>query len=297
VAAEYGLPGMAEDGPPEATAEQGAPGVTAADGPPRVAALRLHPLKSGAAVPVHEAYFDATGCRGDRRWLLVDAGGRFLTQREHPRMCLIRAEPLQGGLRLEAPGVAAADVAEPAGPGRLPVDIWGDRVAAAPSSAAADRWVSRFLGFPCRLVHFPVDGERLIGEPEAAPGDRVFFPDRYPILLLSEGSLDALNARLAEPLPVERFRPNLVVAGVAPHDEDGWARIRVGGAELDVVKGCARCAVTTVHPASGERGVEPLRTLATYRQWDGKVWFGQNAIPRVAGTVRVGDPVTVLARR
>lgn len=264
---------------------------------PRLSALRVHPLKSGAALAVEEILLGPLGCAGDRGWMLVDQAGSFLTQRAHPRMCLIRAVPLPGGVRLEAPGAAALEVMEPAREERLAVEIWGDQVLAAPAAAAAHAWVSAFLGLPCRLVHFPEDAARRIGEPQAAPADRVLFPDRYPVLLFSMASLHALNARLPAPLALERFRPNLVFDGVAAHAEDRWARIRVGHVELDVVKGCARCAVTTVDPATGLRGSEPLRTLAGYRQRDGKVWFGQNAIPRGSGTVRVGDAVEVLATR
>jgi uncharacterized protein YcbX len=284
--------------------------------------LYLYPIKSTAPLAVREAAVESRGLAHDRRWMVVTPGGQCLTGRELARLTLVRARPDSGGLALEAPGMPALRVdAPPAegvasaglpGTGRggatevplstdggpVEVTIWGSTVAARGASAAADAWLSDFLLQPVRLVHMGEDSRRLIDEPQAAPADIVSFADGYPLLLISQDSLDALNARLSQPVSMLRFRPNLVVAGAGePHAEDTWRRVRVGEVEFDVVKPCSRCVFTTVDPQRGERDPsgEPLRTLVTYRRTGEGVTFGQNLIPRSLGTVRSGDRVEVLA--
>jgi uncharacterized protein YcbX len=263
-----------------------------------LAAIFVYPVKSAAGIALDAAELDAFGLRHDRRWLVVDPAGRFMTQRRHPRLALIRPTLGADTLTLDAPGMPALalPLAPPAAAAER-VRIWSDDVAARSAGDDAARWVSAFLGTPCRLVYMPASTVRQVSLRHGKPGDRVAFQDAYPLLLLSEESLDALNARLAEPLPVNRFRPNLVIRGAGgPHAEDAWRRIRVGAIELDVVKPCARCTITTVDQATGCRdGKEPLRTLATYRRGpNGGVLFGMNAIHRARGTLRVGDAVEVL---
>jgi uncharacterized protein YcbX len=159
---------------------------------------------------------------------------------------------------------------------------------------AAAHTISAHLGTPVRLVHMPDSSVRSVNPDYGRASDRVSFADAFPLLLIAQESLDALNARLAEPIPILRFRPNIVVAGGRAHAEDEWRRIRLGRIECVVVKPCSRCATTTVDPATGVRGKEPLRTLTTYRSWNQKVWFGQNLIHRQQGEIGVGDPVEVL---
>ena len=186
-----------------------------------------------------------------------------------------------------------------AGGEALEVEIWGDRVQAVAPHPEGDAWLSDFLGAPVRLVYQP-DRSHRPTDPHFAPGAEVSLADGYPILVLTRASLDELNRRLAEsgsgPLPMDRFRPNLVVEGpVTPHAEDGWRRFQVGGVAMAGVKRCARCAVTTVDPATGARGKEPLRTLAHYRRdLEGRVFFGQNVVPLGVGAVAVGDRVELL---
>jgi hypothetical protein len=173
------------------------------------------------------------------------------------------------------------------------VTVWDDSVVASDQGDAAATLLSDHLGQPCRLVR--VDEARIADQAYAAPGTVVGFADGFPLLLITDASLGALNGRLPMPLPIDRFRPNLVVSGAEPFAEDGWRRIRIGDIELDVVKPCARCTITTVDQATGRRdGAEPLRALGTFRRGRRGVLFGQNLVHRSQGLLRVGDPVEVL---
>lgn len=263
----------------------------------RLSALYVYPIKSSAPLETPEAEVEPRGLRHDRRWMVVDAQGQFLTGRQLPRMTLLRALPSARGLRLEAPGMDALEVALTADAAGLPVTVWKSEVVAWSVDAAADAWLSRFLGQPARLVHMDARVSRPVDSPYAKPGDEVSFADAFPLLLISRAALDGLNARLDRPVSMLQFRPNLVVDGAVAHAEDAWKRIRVGEVEFDVAKPCARCVFTTVDPTTGQRDArgEPLRTLAGYRRMQGGVMFGQNLIPRSAGILRAGDRLQVLA--
>ncbi|MGM0575195.1 MAG: MOSC domain-containing protein [Myxococcota bacterium] len=264
----------------------------------RLAAVYVHPLKSARGLRVDAWPADEMGLVRDRRLMAVDEHGRFLSQRNHPRMALLRPSLEGVRLRIEAPDMPDSLVVPlygDDGPGRE-VEIWGDRVEAL---AVEDHgWMSRFFGFPAGLVRIPDHARRQVDPRYAREGDRVGFADGFPFLLIGQGSLDDLNGRLERPVSMERFRPNLVIEGAPPFAEDAWRRIRVGDITFEVAKPCARCVLTTVDQASGEPdGREPLRTLATYRTAEGGVMFGQNLLHRGLGTLRVGDPVTVLETR
>lgn len=267
-----------------------------------LASIHIYPMKSCAPLPLDMAAVQTRGLARDRRWMVVDAHDKFVTGRQQPRLTLIRARPDGDALQLSAPGMPDLRVAAPQADGaRLETAVWGAAVRPLLADSGAHDWISSHLRGAFRMVHMddacvrPVkakyDGKYGID------GDEVSFADAFPLLLISQAALDALNARLAEPLPILRFRPNLVVANTAPHAEDGWKRIRVGDIEFDVVKPCVRCVFTTV---DFERGAfdpsgEPLRTLIKYRRSADGVTFGQNLIPRGAGTLRVGAAVEVLA--
>lgn len=262
-----------------------------------LSALHLFPLKSCAPLVVAEAVVTPRGLLHDRRWMAVDSAGRFLTGRKHPRLTLIRATPSAAGLDLCAP--AMPDLALVAAPERERIDVtvWDSQVSASAAPLAADAWISQFLGIPARLVHMADDCLRPVSPTHSQPGDVVSFADGYPLLLISQAALDQLNQRLATPVPMLRFRPNLVIANTAPHAEDDWRRIRIGGIDFDVVKPCIRCVFTTVDFERGERDPsgEPLRTLMGYRRTDKGVAFGQNLIPRGSGRLRLGAPVEIEA--
>lgn len=263
-----------------------------------IASLHIHPLKSCAQLDVDALDITARGPAGDRRWLIVDAAGRFVTAREHAAVVGIRAVPDAHGLVLDAPGMPALHVATPpADTTRIPVSIWKDTVVAQRFDASTDAWLTRYLGFPAHLAHMDDATHRAVDPDYGAPGDVVSFADAYPLLVISQSALDGLNARLARPVPMARFRPNLVVAGAAAHAEDGWRRVRIGAIEFDAVKACTRCVFTTIDPASMTRDPdgEPLRTLSRYRRAPKGVTFGMNLIPRGTGVVQRGDAVRVLA--
>lgn len=262
-----------------------------------LASLSLYPLKSCAPLPVAVADVALRGLAHDRRWLLVDAAGRFLTGREWPRLTAVRARPEGGGLALQAPGMPDLHVPAPAADGTVPVVVWKDTVDARPCGEAADAWFTRFLGLPARLVHMDAGVRRPLAGKHGHPGGEVSFADTAPLLVITRAALDGLNARLAAPVPMERFRPNLVVEGAPAHAEDGWSRVRIGDIEFDATTPCGRCVFTTVDLATGQRDArgEPLRTLATYRRGEKGVTFGRYLVPRGTGSLRVGDPVEVIA--
>jgi uncharacterized protein len=265
-----------------------------------LSALSLHPLKSSAALPVEALEIEPRGPRFDRRWLVVDADGRFVTARAVAELVLVRAEPLGAGLRLSAPGMASLDVVPPpVDAPRLPVTIWKDTVDAPRADSAADAWLSAFLQREVRLVHMDDAARRAVDPAYGHEGDEVSFADGYPLLAISQAALDGLNARLVDagcaPVTMAHFRPNLVIDGVDAHAEDGWRRVRIGGIDFDAVKPCTRCVFTTVDPVLGRRrdDGQPLDILKDYRRTPAGITFGMNLIARGTGTLRVGDAVTL----
>jgi len=266
-----------------------------------LASIHIYPLKSGAPLALDQGVVETRGLAGDRRWMLVDANGKFVTGRQQPRLTLIRAQPIESGLRLSAPDMPDIDLAAPSTGTRIESAVWGAPVNPLLADDAAHDWISAYMRAPHRLVHMDADCVRAMkAKYDGRYGnddDEVSFADGFPLLLISQAALDQLNTKLAAPVPMLRFRPNLVVAGTAPHAEDQWKRIRVGAIEFEVLKPCVRCVFTTVE---FERGVfdpsgEPLRTLLKYRRSADGVTFGQNLIPRGHGIVRRGDAVEVLA--
>ncbi|MBS0557872.1 MAG: MOSC domain-containing protein [Proteobacteria bacterium] len=263
----------------------------------RLATIHVYPLKSGAALTLHSARVQARGLEHDRRWMLVDAAGKFITARTYPRLTLIRAEPAgDGDLHLRAPGMPDLHLVVPVNGGRSDVEVWDSHVQALVAEAAANDWISGFLGLRAQFVHMDHACRRTVDPAHSQPGDIVSFADGYPLLLITQASLDLLNSKLALPVPMLRFRPSIVVDGTAPHAEDAWKRVRIGDIEFNMAKPCIRCVFTTVDFERGEfdPAGEPLRTLLTYRRTPKGVSFGQNLIPRGTGLLRVGDAVEVL---
>jgi uncharacterized protein YcbX len=276
----------------------------AEDATAAVASLHVYPVKSCRGIELPEARLARTGIEHDREWLVVSPAGRFVTQRELPRMALIGTALTAQQLVLSAPDMAPLALplqrqATTASAAREVV-VWDDRCAAQDQGDAAAAWFTRFLGRPLRLVRFDPAGQRLSSAKWtgglAAP---TLFSDGFALLVLSLGSLADLNARLETPLPLNRFRPNLVLRDVAPYAEDAMHELQAPGLRLRLVKPCARCIITTTDQATGEQqGAEPLRTLRGYRQdraLKGMV-FGQNAIVIEAGTLRSGQQLAVRMR-
>jgi uncharacterized protein YcbX len=268
---------------------------------PTLSALHIYPLKSCAPRTLDIAVVERRGLANDRRWMVVDVSGKFLTGRQQPRLTLIAATPEDGGLQLDAPGLPTLREPLPAANGaRVRTAVWGAAVTPLLASDQANTWISTFLGAPCRLVYMDSACVRAVKEKYdgqyGEDGDEVSLADAFPLLLISQGALDLLNSKVAQPLPMLRFRPNLIVDGTEPHAEDRWKRIRIGALEFDVVKPCTRCVFTTVDFEHGrfDPSGEPLRTLKTYRRSPDGITFGQNLIPRSTGTLRVGDALHVL---
>ncbi|PBC65717.1 MOSC domain-containing protein [Streptomyces sp. Tue6028] len=265
--------------------------------------IHVHPVKAFRGESPREAVVEPWGLAGDRRWALIDDGGKVVTQRQQPRLALAAAELLPGGgLRLSGPGREPIDVTVPARAGTTVLDIFGDKVEGVLADDAAHVWCSAYLGTDVRLVHMDDPATCRPVDPDfARPGETVSFADGYPLLVTTLASLDALNSLIAQgdhahegPLPMNRFRPNAVVSGTDPWAEDDWSRIAIGEVTFRVAKMCGRCVVTTTDQSSAERGKEPLRTLGRHRRVGNQLIFGQNLVPESRGTLRVGDPVTVL---
>jgi uncharacterized protein len=277
-----------------------------------IQSLHLYPIKSLGGIAVSEAVVDEKGFRHDRRFMLVTPSGDFITQRANGNMALIDVTIIGETLRVwhrHAPDDALMVPLNPE-PETLipiPVSIWdSDNVGAVAVSDEADAWFSRVLAQPCRLVFMPYRTRRAITSsyvradtPEAHP--IVSFADGFPYLIVSQESLDELNRRLPEPIEMARFRPNIVVSGVTgPHDEDAWAEYSLGPATFYGPKPCVRCMLTTIDPQTGRKGLEPIKTLATYRRVNNNIIFAANAIADHTSTgqvVRVGDAVCVIRRQ
>ena len=257
--------------------------------------LWAYPLKGAAGIAASEWELDSFGLAHDRRWMVVDGEGRFISQRTDPLLGQVR--PSLDRMHLSLHSASAGDLTLPVAPDggvRTKVRVWADDVDATDCGDRAASFMTRHLGREARIVHMPDSTVRPVPAGYAPAGGRVSFADAFPLLIIGDGSLDELNRRLEQPVEMLRFRPNVVVGGAAPHQEDTWRRVRLGDVECDLVRPCARCAVPTIDLATGESGREPTRTLAGYRRWDRKVWFGQNAVHRSPGTLTLGAAVEVL---
>ena len=267
----------------------------------RLAALFVYPVKACGTIRLETGVLGPWGLLHDRRWMIVDAEtGHFLTQRLHPELATVRTSLGPDALELTLPDGAAIRLPLDDRGVPRPVEVWGDRVAAVEPDADASATIGRWLGRAVALVRFPETATRPCDPAHAPTGSGTAFADGFPLLVTTTGSLDALNEAIGSrgggALPMSRFRPNIVVDGVAAGAEDGASRLEVeGGLVLDLVKRCERCAVTTVDQATGRKtGKEPLATLALGRtdKTTGGVWFGQNAVPRLAAgetaSLRVG---------
>lgn len=273
--------------------------------------LNIYPVKSLQGIGLGEARVTKRGFEHDRRWMITGPEGKFFTQRELPKMATISIALEPDGLRFSAPGIE--DLTVPSRPDNGEsgqVQVWSSVCAAEFYDETVSGWFSEVMGTKCRLVYMPEETKRGINPIFNTGEDIVSFADGYPFMALGETSLADLNARLEEQLPMNRFRPNLVIGGAAAYAEDSWKRVRIGGTIFRATKPCARCAITTVDQARGVfAGKEPLRTLAGYRQakqvmpeayaamgmGGNDVLFGQNLVPEnVGGWVRVGDSVEVL---
>jgi len=270
--------------------------------PATVSALHVYPVKGLKGLDVDGARCTDRGLENDRRWMLVDAHGEFLTQRVLPRMATVWTAIGNDMLELSAPDMDTIEVPlVPRGGDAMRVRVWRSDCDALAPSPEADAWLSEYLGIRCRLVNMPDSTRRESNPDYAGKGKLVSFADGYACLATSESSLADLNARLMakghRALPMNRFRPSIVLAGSRAYEEDGWKRIAIGEALFGAAKPCGRCQVTTTDQSTGEVvGPEPLATLATYREHpEFGIMFGMNWVMLETGTIRVGDIVRVLA--
>jgi MOSC domain-containing protein len=266
--------------------------------PATLSEIHVYPVKGLKGIDLDAALCTERGLEHDRRWMVVDREGVFLSQREHPRMATVWTELTADALILSAPDRSPVDVplahrgAQP-----IAVRVWKSTCEAIPVSRYADAWLTDYLGLECRLVHMPDATHRLSNPAYAGPDRLVSFADGYAFLAIGAASLDDLNHRLAAKgsarLPMNRFRPNFVISGAAPYAEDAWGDIRIGTALMRAVKPCGRCQVTTTDQSTGElRGPEPLATLAEYREsGEFGLMFGMNLVALAPGAIRIGDSV------
>ncbi len=266
---------------------------------PYISSLHVYPIKSCAGHEVNRAELDARGILYDRSWIVVGSGGGMLTQRDTPALALVRPAVENGGLVLSAPGMEDLAVPRTEEGNIRNVEVWGDACDGIDQGDDAADWFSSYLDTASRLLYFKPGFVRPV-DPDYAtrPGDQVGFADGFPLLMISEASLADLNARLASPVRMNRFRPNVVVADCPPYAEDTWKHVRAGNLELDLVKPCGRCATILVEQESGTPGKEPLRTLATYRKLGRPTpSFGHNAVHRSPGVLEAGMAIQILDMR
>ena len=256
----------------------------------------IYPIKSLGGIRLTEAKVEERGFQFDRRWMLVDQKGVFLTQRTHTQMALLQVELGESGLivfdkrnpedTLQIPYNQISDQ-------EIEVEIWDDRVLATIVDPVLDTWFSDKLGMPCHLVIMPESTQRKVSPKYAVNDESVSFADGMPYLILGQESLNDLNSRLEKPVTMDRFRPNIVFSGGQSYVEDSWKKIRIGAVEFQVVNPCARCVLTTIDQETGLQGKEPLKTLAGYRTIGNKVYFAQNMVALETGTLRIVDQIIV----
>lgn len=261
-----------------------------------VASLHVYPLKGAGGMAPTTWTIEERGLRHDRRFMLVHLDGSFTSQREYPRLALLRAEVVDEVLHLSS---TTETIPVPFGLDRgssCTVRVWGDETIARHLSPDADRLASDVLGTPVRLVWMPENATRTTDASRGEPRRRIAFSDAAPILLVGSATLDELNRRLAAagraPVPMDRFRPNIVLSGSGPGEEDRWTRLDFCGLSARVSTACKRCQVVTIDQRTAERrGPEPLETLATYRKAGNSVVFGRYLMPDGSGAIEVGGPV------
>ncbi len=263
----------------------------------KIAELAVYPVKSLRGISLPRMTFDAFGPAGDRRYVVVDRKGRFVTQRDYSKMALVQVAVCGDALNFSAPSMPAFALTPRIASDTLRRDVivWRDTVSASDMGDEVASWLSSYLGTEVRLCFMPEDSVRAVDPQYGRAGDRVSFADGFPVLLIGAASLEALNHALPQPITSARFRPNIVVAGAEPYAEDSWRRIRVGAIEFDVVKPCSRCVIPSIDLDTAQRQAVVAQTLARLRRRDNAVYFGQNLIARGCGEIAVGDEVVVLA--
>ena len=260
-----------------------------------VTELNIYPVKSLRGLALDAMDILSMGPERDRRWMLVDSSGRFISQREENRLCLVDVALEPGQLLLSAPPQTPLSVSLDGAGQSCQVEVWDDRVDAVDCGDEAAQWCTDFLQRDSRLVYMPGSYHRQVDLAYGLAGDALGFADGFPLMLISQASLEDLNQRLSTPVSMARFRPNIVVSGCAAFAEDHWAAVKIAGLDFDVVKPCSRCVIPSINPDTAEKNPEVVRQLASYRRKAGKVYFGQNLIHRDQGVISLGDSLTVVS--
>jgi len=259
--------------------------------------IHIYPIKSLGGISLQSAKVEERGLQYDRRWMLVDKNGMFLTQREHPQMALlqvnIKDDTLQVSHKVKAISNLQLPISSEQLSNHMVVNVWNDVVIAKNVSHDADLWLSEALNLDCQLVFMDNDSDRFTDRKYVDEPHHVSFADAYPFLIIGHESLNELNRRLKEPLPMNRFRPNFVFSGGEPFIEDTWRDFMIGKLKFRAVKSCSRCVIPTINPDTAEKGREPLETLSKFRKVGNKVMFGQNLVGYDEGVVKVGDYLTL----
>ncbi len=261
----------------------------------RLSQINVFPIKSLGVVRLSQAQITPQGLANDRRWMLVDQQGRFISQRECSQLSQFKVSLGDDTIDVQHRSDRIQLPAQLDSGQQIEVSIWSDQCAGFLADDDVNDWFSEQLSLNCRLVYMGAKHQRLVDPNFSVGDDLVSFADGFPHLIIGESSLQDLNQRLPQPVSMDRFRTNFVFTGGDAYAEDGWRKIRIGETVMRVVKPCARCTLTTADPETGEKGKEPLRTLASYRSIDGGVMFGQNLLHESLGQVAVGDRIQVMS--
>lgn len=259
--------------------------------------LYIYPIKSLAGIRLSEAKVEERGFELDRRWMLIDEEGKFLSQRTFPMMAMLKVELGKDFLsvyHVSDPSKLIQIPFEEEGEEVSSVTVWDDEMSARLVNTEVDQWFSQMLEMKVRLVKMPLSTERKVDSKYAVNDESVSFADGMPYLLIGQESLNDLNEKLENPVSMNRFRPNIVFSGGQAFAEDFWKKIQIGDLDFQVVKPCARCVMITVEQDTGIKGVEPLKTLAAYREVGHKILFGQNMVALSSGILRVGDRIELV---
>lgn len=261
-----------------------------------VSQLFIYPIKSLGGIALQSAELTATGFKNDRRWMLADEQYVFLSQRSSPQMALLQPVETPDGLMVFHKHNPTANIHIPFNmeyDKKVTATIWEDNCEAYEAGHITNDWFSELLKIKCKLLYMPHDTNRFVDNNYAFNNEITSFSDAFPLMMIGQNALEFLNNKLDEPLPIDRFRPNIVFTGGKPHCEDEMADFTINNTRFFGVKPCARCVVTTINQQTGDRGVEPLKTLARYRSMNNKIYFGQNILHQNNGRVTVGDQISV----
>jgi uncharacterized protein len=266
----------------------------------QISQLFIYPVKSLSGIAKQSVEIVNTGFKHDRRWMLIDENNVFLSQRTHPQMALLQTAEGENGITVfhkQNPQEAITISFENNYDKKLMVTVWDDTCVAAEVNKNLDDWFSDILHINCKLVYMPNDTKRLVDKRYALNDEITSFSDGYPILMIGQNALDNLNKKLTEALPIDRFRPNIVFTGGHAHIEDELAAFSIDEMNFLGVKPCSRCVMTTINQQTAQKAKEPLKTLATYRMKNNKIYFGQNVLQQQNGFISVGSEMKIIKQQ